>query len=170
MQYSTTMPQCNEESFQCACAVSGYYVCLVFKLQLKFTNTRSSNELQYPLLWRRNGGVGVSNHQSHDCLLNRLFRLRSKKTSKFCVTGLCAGNSPVTGEFPSPMASTTENVSIWWHHHAWHKWKGTGIIAPGIAAWWHALYHSLHIQIGGNIKWAFFRLFTCVKRRFLFRI
>ena len=25
---------------------------------------------------------------------------RSKKTSKLCVTGLCAGNSPVTGEFP----------------------------------------------------------------------
>ena len=27
-------------------------------------------------------------------------RCRSKKTSKFLVTGLCAGNSPVTGEFP----------------------------------------------------------------------
>ena len=35
-----------------------------------------------------------------DCSLNRLFRHRSKKTSKICVTGLCAGNSPVTGEFP----------------------------------------------------------------------
>ena len=31
------------------------------------------------------------------CLLNRLFRRRSNKTSKLCVTGLCAGNSPVTG-------------------------------------------------------------------------
>ena len=27
-------------------------------------------------------------------------RRRSKKTSKLRVTGLCAGNSPVTGEFP----------------------------------------------------------------------
>ena len=26
-------------------------------------------------------------------------RRRSKKTSKLCVTGLCEGNSPVTGEF-----------------------------------------------------------------------
>ena len=34
-------------------------------------------------------------------LLNRLFRCRSKETSKFHVTGLCAGNSPVTGEFPA---------------------------------------------------------------------
>ena len=35
------------------------------------------------LQWRRNGRDGVSNHQPHDCLLNRLFGCRSKKTSKF---------------------------------------------------------------------------------------
>ena len=44
-------------------------------------------------------------------------RRRSKKTSKFCVTGLCVGNSPVTGEFPAQRASNTENVFIWWRHH-----------------------------------------------------
>ena len=43
-------------------------------------------------------------------------RRRSKKTSKFRVTGLCAGNSPVTGEFPAQMASNAGNVSIWWRH------------------------------------------------------
>ena len=52
-----------------------------------------------------------------DCLLNRLFRSRSKKASKLRVTGLCAGNSTVTGEFPAQMASNAENVSIWWRHH-----------------------------------------------------
>ena len=41
----------------------------------------------------------------------------SKKTSKLCVTGLCAGNSPVTSEFPAHKASNAENVSIWWRHH-----------------------------------------------------
>ena len=46
-----------------------------------------------------------------------LFRRRSKKTSKVSVTGLCAGNSPGTGEFPAQRASNAENVSIWWHHH-----------------------------------------------------
>ena len=49
--------------------------------------------------------MGVSNQQPHDCLLNRLFRRRSKKTSKLRVTDLCVGNSPVTGEFPAQMAS-----------------------------------------------------------------
>ena len=72
---------------------------------------------QSSLQWRHNGRHGVSNHQPHDSLLNRLFRLRSKKTSKLCVTGLCAGNSPVTGEFPAQMASNAENVYIWWRHH-----------------------------------------------------
>ena len=40
-----------------------------------------------------------------------------KKTSKLRVTGLCARNSPVTGEFPAQRASNAENVSIWWRHH-----------------------------------------------------
>ena len=68
------------------------------------------------LQWRHNGHDSVSNHQPYDCLLNRLFRRRSKKTSKLRVTGLCAGNSPGTGEFPAQMTSNAENVSIWWRH------------------------------------------------------
>ena len=68
------------------------------------------------LQWRHNGLDGVSNHQPDQCLLIRLFRRRSKKTSKLRVTGPCVGNSPGTGEF-SQMASNAENVSIWWCHH-----------------------------------------------------
>ena len=49
-------------------------------------------------------------------------RRRSKKTSKLRVTGLCAGNSPVTGEFPAQMASNTENVFIWWCHLEKSEW------------------------------------------------
>ena len=69
--------------------------------------------LKTPLLWRHNGRGSVWNHQPHVCLLKCLFRRRSKKTSKLRVTGLCAGNSPGTGEFPAQMASNAENVSIW---------------------------------------------------------
>ena len=36
---------------------------------------------------------------------------------KLRVTGLCEGNSPLTGEFPAQRASSAENVSIWWRHH-----------------------------------------------------
>ena len=69
------------------------------------------------LQWRHNERDGIPDHQSHDCLLNRLFRHRSKKISKLRVTGLCAGNSPVTDEFPAQKASNAENLSIWWRHH-----------------------------------------------------
>ena len=41
---------------------------------------------------RHNGRDDVSNHQPHDCLHKRLFRRRSKKTSRLRVTGLCTGN------------------------------------------------------------------------------
>ena len=75
------------------------------------------------LRWRHNDHAGVSNHQPHGCLLNRLFRRKSKKTSKLRVTGLWAGNSPGTGEFPAQMASYAENVSIWWRHHVF-----TGVV------------------------------------------
>ena len=71
----------------------------------------------YALRWRLNGRDSLCNHQPYDCLLHRLFRRRSKKTSKLHVTGLCVGNSPGTGEFPAQMASNAENVSIWWCHH-----------------------------------------------------
>ena len=61
------------------------------------------------LQWRHNERDDASNHRRLECLLNRLFRRRSKKTSKPRVTGLCERNSPVTGD--------AENISIWWRHH-----------------------------------------------------
>ena len=38
----------------------------------------------------------------------------------------CAGNSPVTGEFPAQRASYAENASIWWRHHNFQMNVGTG--------------------------------------------
>ena len=68
-----------------------------------------------PLHWLHNGRDCVSNHQPHDCLLNRLFRRKSKKTLKLRVTGLCVEFTGA-GEFPAQMASNAENVSIRWRH------------------------------------------------------
>ena len=74
-----------------------------------------SNTLQ----WHHRGPDGFSNRQPHACLLSRIFRRRSMKSSKQSVTGLFVGNSPVTGEFPAQMASYAENVSIGWRHHGY---------------------------------------------------
>ena len=69
----------------------------VFEINISWYRCHQDPSLQ----WRHNEHDGVSNHQSHDCLFNRLFRRRSKKTSKLRVTGLRKRNSLVTGEFPS---------------------------------------------------------------------
>ena len=117
------------------CVSMGYWVTGIFLIHRKVFYSRSSHDLSTKiayaptskysftlslyrsLQWRHNERNGVSNHQPHDCLLNCLFGRRSKKTSKLCVTGLCTGNSPVTGEFPAQRASNAEKVSIWWRHH-----------------------------------------------------
>ena len=110
--------------------------------------------ISHTLRWRHNGRDSVWNRQPHDCLLNRLFRRRSKKTSKLRVTGLCVGNSPGTGEFPSlcvgnspgtgefptQMASNAENVSIWWRHHA-----AFALLVPHWLHYhWHLVWHIRH--------------------------
>ena len=84
---------------KCTCGVLGQ-----FKADLSISNIIScawgfqsiprKSFQSTPLRWRHNDHAGVSNHQPHGCLLNRLFRRKSKKTSKLRVTGLCAGNSP----------------------------------------------------------------------------
>ena len=64
------------------------------------------------LQWRHNESDGVSNHRRLDCLLHRLFRRRSKKTSKLRVTGLCEGSSPVIGEFPAVTGDFPEQKPV----------------------------------------------------------
>ena len=86
------------------------------------------NTRNIPLQWHHNGHDGVSKHQLHDCLLSRLFRWRSKLR----VTGLCAGNSPMTDEFPAQRASNAENVSIRWRHHAKTKHYWSYVRKPAI--------------------------------------
>ena len=69
------------------------------------------------LQWCHNEHDDVSNLKPHDCLLNRLFKAQIKENTK------ALRHWPVTGEFPTQMASNAENVSIWWRHHGW-RWPG----------------------------------------------
>ena len=111
------------------------------------------------LQWRHNKRNDVSNQQRLDCLLNRLFRRRSKKTSKLRVTGLCEGNSPVTGEFHSQKASNTENVSIWWpwRHHLHSGVHRYPVFPPSYIPWylhWSLVQVSHHVmQYHATLFW-----------------
>ena len=74
-----------------------------------FRRQRGERKLCISLQWRHNGHYGFSNHQPYDCLFNRLFRRRSKKASKFRVTGFVRGihrwqvNSPQIGPVTQKM-------------------------------------------------------------------
>ena len=70
-------------------------------------NSFGRENFHWSLQWRHNERDGVSNHRRLNCLLSCLFRYRSKKTSKLRVTGLCRGNPPVAGGFPSQPGPVT---------------------------------------------------------------
>ena len=72
------------------------------------------------LQWHYKEHDGVSHHQLLDCLLNCLFRSRSRLTSKLCITGICEGDLSVTSGFPSQRSSKVENIYIYWRHQSDH--------------------------------------------------
>ena len=69
------------------------YLAISAKIQLQqYSSEKSQLSTAYtPLLWRHNELDSVSNYQPYECLLNRLFRRRSKKTSKLRVTAFVWG-------------------------------------------------------------------------------
>ena len=98
-----------------------------------------------PLQCRHKEHYGVSNYRRVDCLLNRLFRCRSKKTPKLRVIGLYESNSSVTGEFPAQRASNIKHFSIWWRHNTmfWGElmsWKRAPHSFGGIS--WYIFLNS----------------------------
>ena len=86
---------------------------IAMELRLSCTNPSIYGTERSPFLgeasrWRHDERDGVSNHRRLNWLLKRLFRRRSKKTAKLRVTGLCKGNSPVTGDFSAQRAGNAE--------------------------------------------------------------
>ena len=115
------------------------------------------------LQWCHNERDGISNHQPHDCSLNRLFRRRSKKTSKLCVTSLCKGNSPVTGEFSSCFShcwranSSTQICRVWCRsaHYLLVKFSTQNYYIWAFLSWWcnkRLLFVSWKILFESSIK------------------
>ena len=103
-----------------------------------YWNFRSFRKL---LQWRHDGERDrVSIHRPLDCLFNRLFGGRSKKTPKLRVTGLCEENPTVTAEFPLQMTSDAKMFSFWCHHGR-HS-NLLSVIKTGAFAIWFCLNFS----------------------------
>ena len=72
------------------------------------TTKLPSWQLLVSLQWRHNERDGVSYRRRLDWLFVQPFVQAQLKKSKLCATGLCEGNPPVTGGFPSRRASNSE--------------------------------------------------------------
>ena len=125
--------------------------CEVFSIKLCIT-----------LQWHHNGRDGVSNHQPHHCVLNRLVRRISKKTSKLRVTGPCEGNQPVTSEFPAQRTSNAVNVSIWWMTSSWYcsVLFCFGML-PALSGFMWLAYPYLSVNITGTMHTLLYLLPLC---------
>ena len=95
------------------------------------------------LLWRHNGRDGVSNNQTHDCLLSRLFKHRSKKHQSTASLAFVRGinrwlvNSPHKWPVKFPFDDVIMRMRapalccVWW-------WSATGWFYPfssGLTHW-----------------------------------
>ena len=92
------------------------------------------------LRWCHNGRDRISNHQPHHCLLNRLFRRRSKKTLKLRVTGICVGSSP--GPVNSP-----HKWPVTWNMFPFEDVIMDVVYAIDIYEWKRELNHFMLISI-----------------------
>ena len=138
-------------------------VCIVSILEKRSSQVPS-------LQWRHNGHDGISNHQPHDCLLNRLSRHRSKKTSKPCITGLCAGNSPVNSPHKWPVTRKMFPFDDVIMITKWSDILEYQIYCTAMPAAEHKSYFELthkkhpisypHRWAMGNLVWVCFRKFT----------
>ena len=77
------------------CEMAIIFLMFSSNLETTYHHCFEGKKSPQPLQWRHKLHNGVSNHQRLSCLLNCLFRHRSKKTSRLYITGLCEGNSPV---------------------------------------------------------------------------
>ena len=69
------------------------------------------------LEWRHNEHDGVSNHQPHDCLLNRFFKAQINENMKVPRHWPLWVEFTVDRWFPAQRASNADNDPIWWRHH-----------------------------------------------------
>ena len=130
-----------------------------------------------PFQWRHNKRYGVLIHQPHDCLLNRLFRRRSKKTSMPRVPGFGEENSPASPPHKWPVTQKIfpfhDIIMVKWsldisfqhrdffnifsghafrYAHGWYDMTGSQFISINSCFW--NLHHVNSTFIGlFNLRW-----------------
>ena len=108
---------------------------------------------QKTLKWRHTQCNGVSNHQRLECLLNCLFRRRSKKTSNIGVTGLCEGIQRWQVDFPHKGPVTRKIFSfddvIMTHYilPSWVEHTANIVLNQSINSCCHSKFHYQNMHL-----------------------
>ena len=97
----------------------------------------------YTLQWRHNEHNGVLNHRFFDYLLNRLFRHRSKKTSKPASLAFVRGNWPMKSPHKGPVTPkmfSFDDVIMYTRNHSGYglnQWEDSKPrMVPVQVQWW----------------------------------
>ena len=116
------------------------------------------------LEWRHNGRDSVSNHQPHVCILNRLFRRRSKKTSNSASLAFARGIQrwPVNSRHKWPVTRKMfpfDDVIMYFfsrvQYHAVDLWN----LLSDVIKIFHVANISNVIYVK-KIQWIFFTILT----------
>ena len=118
-----------------------------------------------PLLlhWRHNGHSGVSNHQPHYCLLNRVFGCRSKKhqssASLVFVWGIHRGpvNSPHKGPVTRKMFPFDDGIMV--RKCSGHRWISKVPVIRGLAVFFGL--HDPHESVEQKVIYLRFESLRC---------
>ena len=113
-----------DDIFHCISIKGNFHIqfksyCSLFPIDWQHLDPSKHYIYHITLKWHHDVRDGVSNHQPHDCLLNRLFRCRSKTTSKLCVTGFVRGihrwpvNSPHKRPVTRKIFPFDDVIMIW---------------------------------------------------------
>ena len=141
------------------CCVSGNLIVVPPLSSLFSLQYRAITALYMPLKnavtlqWRHNGRDSVSNHESHDFLLNRYSDADQRKHQSSTSLAF-VGKSPGTGEFPAQMASYAENVSIWWRHHDTAAKRSSAKDWPGFNVCGSTVFHPGLAVLGAGKQWS----------------
>ena len=119
----------------------GHILLSIFVKVTTFSSLRSIT-----LQWCHNDHHGVSNHLHSTVCLNVYLNYHQRQT-KPVLLALCEWNPPVTGGFPSQMASNAENVPMEWRHHDMNVGACHKIWADYICCFFYIRSHSFRWDV-----------------------
>ena len=119
--------------------------------------TWMGEDASWSLQWGHNERDGVSNYEPHVCLLDCLFRRRSRKHQSPAPLVFVRGihrwpvNSPHKGPVTRKMFPFDDFIMVQYIMHGWRLLTSTvKIDLGGVCLWWHLVWFRYRTRIGSQ--------------------